>query len=456
MASLTTTLGSTAARGNTVDLSLPPIQERTLQNGMKIFFARRGPIPLLSIRLVIRGGSAGDPKGKTGLADFTTGLLRRGTKQRSAEELDEAIEFVGGSYGAGAGEDFLALSISAPAEAMAGMIDVLGELSRTPSFPAKEVEAARERTLAGIQNDLDDPSVLADKAAMRAMWGDHPYGHEVIGKEKDVATFKRDDVVKFHQARFGPKVAFLVVVGLADADDVFASAEKAFGAWKGGPEAAPEIPSFEGPLKSGKVVLVDKPDQTQSQVRIISRGYPVGHPDHFAAQVTNVTLGGGFTSRLMSEIRVKRGLTYGVGSGFESLGKGGLFSIGTFTKTESTKLILEVALKEVEKLAKSGPKKEELLAAQTYLAGQYPSRFETNDSVGQALVRLELYDLPREMVEKFRSKVHAVDLAQCKAAAKKYLFLAPPVIVVLGNAALVKPQLEGFGPIEVIKAADLE
>ena len=449
------TASKKTAPTTTVTLTLPAIHESTTSSGLKVLAAERGPLPLVAARLVIRAGSSTDPADKHGLADFTARLLRRGTARMSADEIDETIEFVGASFSVGSNEDILSLFITSPAEHFPAMLTMLGQMVREPSFPEREVDQARERALAGFSNDLDDPSVVADRAFTRALWGDHPYGHDVGGSAAHVRTFTRDDLVRFHRERMGPKVALLTVVGAVSPELVAQEAEKAFAGWEGGPEA-PLAPPPGDSVATGRIILVDKPDQTQSQVRIGGPGMRTGHPDYFAATAMNIALGGGFTSRLMNEIRVERGLTYGISSYFDSMNAGGVFGITTFTKTEKTREIIDVSLAEVAKVREGGIPAAELKKAQRYLAGLYPLRTETNESVAAVISDIRIHGLGDDWVEKFRDRLLAVKPKQTVEAAAKYLFAKPPLVVVLGRASEVKPLLKGLGTVTVVPASDYE
>jgi zinc protease len=436
-------------------LTLPAITETTTSTGLRVLAAERGPLPLVAIRLVMRAGSSTDPADKHGLADFAARLLRRGTQRMTADEIDEAVEFVGASLAVGVNEDVLSLYLTTPAEHFPAMLGVLGQLVREPTFPEKEVELARERTLAQFANDLDDPAAIADRAFTREIWGQHPYGHDVGGNARTVRTFNREDVVRFHRERMGPRVAMLVVVGSVSPDVVAREAEKAFDGWTGGPEAPLAVPPVEK-VTTGRVLVVDKPDQTQSQVRLGGPGMRLGHPDYFPSTAMNIALGGGFTSRLVNAVRVERGLTYGINSYFDTMSAGGIFAISTFTKTEATRTIIDVTLDEVQKVRKGGIPAAELRKAQTYLAGLYPLRTETNESVASVISDVRLYGLGEDWVEKFRERLCAVKPKQTAEVGKKYLFSQPPLVVVLGKASAVQKQLKGLGPVKVVPAGEYE
>lgn len=438
-----------------VALMLPTIHESTTSSGLKVLAAERGPLPLVAARLIIRSGSAVDPSDKHGLADFTARLLRRGTARMSADEIDEAIEFVGASFSVGSNEDLLSLFITTPAEHFPAMLSMLGQLVREPTFPDNEVVQARERALAGFANDLDDPSVVADRAFTRALWGNHPYGHDVGGSTAHVRTFTRDDLVRFHRERMGPRVALLTVVGAVSPSQVAEEAEKAFAGWTGGPEAPPELPAANK-VATGQVVLVDKPEQSQTQVRIGGPGFWIGHADYFPSTAMNIALGGGFTSRLVNEVRVERGLTYGINSYFDTMSAGGVFGISTFTKTEKTREIIDVSLAEVAKVREGGIPAGELKKAQRYLAGLYPLRTETNESVAAVISDIRVHGLGDDWVEKFRERLLAVKSKQTLEVAAKYLFPKPPLVVLVGRASEVKKQLKGLGSVTVVPASDYE
>jgi len=423
--------------------------------GLRVTVAPRGRIPLVAVRLVLSSGAAVDPAGKEGLADFTMRLLRRGTAQRNAHDLDEAIEFVGASLGLFAGEDQVAVPLTTPAEHLPAMLGVLAELVRSPSFPDEEVRIERERSLGQFANDVDDPSLLADRALLKVAWAGHPYGHDVSGTRASVARFQREDAVRFHAAHFGPRPAHLFVVGAVDPAAVAAQVEEAFGSWSGGPGRSTEIPAPAGIGHAGKVVVVDRPEQTQSQVRVAGPAYRRGAPVQFAAQIVNVTLGAGFTSRLVREVRVKRGLSYGVGSSFDTLRAGGLFSVSSFTKVETTGQLLSVIRGEVDRMRARGPTPAEVEKAQRYLAGLFPLRTETNESLAAVLADMVLYGLGDDWLDRYRERVRAVTRAAAQEAAARYCFPEAPVTVVVGPAERLRPQLERLGPVEVLSADDV-
>ena len=244
-------------------------------------------------------------------------------------------------------------------------------------------------------------------------------------------------------------------VGAVDPEAVASQVQAAFGPWTGGPAHGVDVPPPPGVGHAGRVVVVDRPEQTQSQVRIAGPAYRRGAPEQFAAQVVNVTLGAGFTSRLVREVRVKRGLSYGVGSTFDTLRAGGLFSVSSFTKVETTGQLLSVMRSEVDRMRARGPTQGEVEKAQRYLAGLFPLRTETNESLAAVLADMALYGLGDDWLDRYRDRVRAVTRTEARDAAARYCFPEPPLTVVVGPADRLRPQLERFGPVDVLSADDV-
>ena len=445
---------SRTPRGARTSGAVPGLRLERFQTaeGLEVTIAPRGRVPLVAVRLVLEAGAAMDPTGQEGLADFTVRLLRRGTARRDAHAIDEAVEFVGASLGLYAGEDHLALTLTTPAEHLGSMLEVLSELVRQPSFPEAEVATERERSLGQFANDVDDASLLADRALIRTAWEGHPYGHDVSGTRASVGRFQRDDVVRFHREHLGPKLARLFVVGAVDPREVERAVRGAFAGWSGGPARRPVLPDTAAVGHAGRILVVDRPEQTQSQVRIAGPAYRRGAPVQFAAQVVNVTLGAGFTSRLVREVRVRRGLSYGVGSSFDTLRAGGMFSVSSFTKLESTSALLRVMRSEVDRMRKRGPTPAEVGKAQRYLAGLFPLRTETNESLAGVLADMALYGLGDDWLDRYRDRVRGVTRAEAAEAAARFCFPEPPLTVVVGPAERLRPALEALGPLDVVTA----
>ncbi len=437
-------------------LKLPPREVTKLSNGLNVTIVKRGPLPLVAMRYITKAGSVFDPPNRFGLAELSARLLRRGAGGQSAEELNEAVDYVGASLSAWAGEDSFGLGLTTPVAHFDAMMEVAARIVQQPDFPESEVALAQRRTLAQLSNALDDPDDVADRALIDAMFGGHPYGHETIGFKSHVEAMTRDDVVRYHHERVVPHGAHLFIVGDVDPAKVLTVVERLFGGWKGESDAQVSLPEWSKPARAGQVVVVDKPEQTQVQVRIGARGVYRGHPDHFPLTAMNCVLGGSFTSRLMQEIRVKRGLTYGAGSHFDQLATAGAFIVSSFTKTETVTDLLDVALGEISKMRAKGPKGLELESAKRYISGLYPARLETNESMAAAMADMALYGLPDDWVDQYRERIAAVTTEAAAEAAMKHLPDGDRTLVLVGNAAQLQKPASKYGPVTVVPVANLE
>ncbi|MFO0581235.1 MAG: pitrilysin family protein [Anaeromyxobacter sp.] len=429
-------------------IRLPPLHRERLENGLQVVVAERPGVPLAAVRLVLRGGSSLDPAGRQGLAHLAAISARRGTRRRTGEQIDLVVESLGAELGSGVDEDASYYGISAPVEGLATCLDILADVAARPTFPAGEVARLRRREVAALAHDADEPSLVADRAMLEAAYAGHPYGHAAEGRSRDLARATRVDVVRYHASAYLPAAGLVVVVGRVKRDEVLELVRRRFGAWKASGDV-PAAPPPPAPPET-RVLVVDKPDVSQTQVRIASAGFPRASPDYHAGVVASAVLGGGFASRLMDAIRVQRGLSYGVRSRFLTSGAGGLFAISTFTKLESTAEIVKVALDETARLADGGPTAEELARTQAYLCGLFPMSLETHDQLAERLADLALFSLPDDEITRFPEKIRAVDPAGMIAAARRYFPLERRLVVAVGPAARIAKLLEPFGPVTVV------
>lgn len=431
-------------------IALPPIHRETLPGGLRVIVAERKGIPLAAVRLVLRGGSSLDPSGRSGLSHLVALAARRGTRRHTGEEIDLAIESIGAELGTGVDEDASYFGLSAPVEVLPRCLDVLAEMAGSPTFPAREVDRLRRREVAALAHDLDEPGVVADRAMLAAGYGSHPYARSSEGTVRSLGAVRRADVAGFHRRYYRPSAAFLVVVGAVRAEEVLALVRRRFAGWRAAERPLPPLPPTSAPRTA--VVVVDKPDVTQSQVRIASEGFARRSPDYHQGMVASAVLGGGFTSRLMEAIRVNRGLSYGVRSRFATSAAGGLFFVSTFTKVETTAEIVQVTLDETARFCAEGPAAEELERTQSYLCGLFPLSLETHDQLAEKLADLELYGLDDTEVSEFRERVRAVTPEQCREVGRRYFPLDRRVVVAVGPARAIARSLERFGPVKVIPA----
>jgi zinc protease len=428
----------------------PTLAEETLPNGAAVVAARRPGVPLAAVRLQITAGAALDPARGEGLAHLTAIAARRGTRRRAGREIDQAAESLGAEMGSACDEDASHFGLSAATEHLPRLLDLVIEVATDPSFPAGEVTRLRRRELAGLESVIDEPGAVADRMLLRAVHPGHPYGHPSDGRVADVRRLARPQVTAFHRRWYAPALTTLVVVGDVDPGAVHQLARRRLGRWSAAGETPPEVPPVP-PVPRG-VLVVDKPDLSQTQIRIGCPAMGRRDPEYFAAAVANAALGGGFTSRLVEAIRVNRGLSYGVRSRFAMSRTAGMFAISSFTKNESAAELVEVALAEAARFAEEGPTADELGRAASWLAGLHPLSLETHEQVAEKIADLRLYGLGVDDVTGYADRVRAVDAEACRAVARRWFPLQGGVIVAVGPARKVAKALERFGPVTVVPA----
>jgi zinc protease len=440
------------------DLRLPPITRTTLDNGLRVLVAEYHELPLVEFHLIVGAGAAQDPPGKEGLGALTAGTLTRGTGKLSAEELARAIETLGGRIAASPGTDGTIVTAEFLSKDFAAGLELLRQVLLEPAFAPDEVRRQRDEQGASIVAALEDTSAVADKCFAGFLYGTHPYGRPVEGRSATVPKLLRGDVVDFYQHWYHPNDTVLVLVGDVEPADATERLRQALGAWQARPDAVPVRASAPPRLTARRVLLVDKPDATQTQIRFGNVAIARSDPDYIPAVVANTILGGGFTSKLIEELRIKRSLTYAAWSTFAARLTGGDFRIGTFTKTPTTAETLAIALEVEGDFRSRPPDQQGLLKAKTYLRGQFPLRIESPDALAGRLAEAEFNNLGPDELATYRERVAAVtarDVADVSAR-----LMPPPdavAIVVVGKAEVVREPLGAqLGALETVAAKDCE
>jgi zinc protease len=430
-------------------LQLPAYTRTTLENGLVVYIMPTHRLPLVDFRIVVRTGSVCDPPGKEGLASLTADLLTQGAGARDAHQIAEDIAFVGGSLDASAGTEQLVLTCEVLKKDFTTGLDLLRDVTLSPTIPAEEVARKRNEALGAIASQRDDPGTVANQELGPFLLGTSPLAHPTIGWEKSVATLTRDDVAAFHERYFRPENAMIAVVGDVDPQAVKAALTRAFGEWKAGGGKTGDVYTPVPQARGRQVLIINKPEVTQTQIRLACMGVPRNHPDYYPITVANTILGAGFTSRLVNEIRVVQGLTYSISSRFAMFRNAGTFRIGTFTRNETIRKTIDETLKVVKALQDQGPSEEELAKAKRYLTGQFPLGLQAPDALATQLLDVEFYGLDPKFVETFNERINAVTMVDCRRALKSYFCVDDLRILVVSNPEVAKKALEGLGPIDV-------
>ena len=425
-------------------VALPAIDDFKLANGLEVFVVKSDRLPVVSMQLAIKAGRMDEPRARLGVAEATADMLVKGTKKHDAVGLAKAIDFVGGTIGADATFEATLVSCSVLQKNLSTCMELLPEMITQSTFPDAELGKVKDLMIGTVRQHLDDAGSLASEQVQNLLWGnDHVRGW--INSEASIAALHRDDLVAWHKTWFVPNNSLLVVTGDVDSKKLRGDLDRAFGGWAKG--AVPPTPSYKEPGLSGtKIRIVDKPGQTQTHIRIAQFGIKHDDPRFFDTLVWNYALGGGaFSSRLMKVVRVDGGKTYGASSSFDRNIDRGSWVAQTFTRNSEAVATTKLVLREIGKMAAEGPTQAEIDAAIANLAGGWGLRFQSAADIGSALVGAELHGFGMEYLTNFPLAVGKVDEASAKKAATQILDPRDYVIVMVGDAKDLEPQLKKEG-----------
>ena len=431
--------------------------EKTLPNGLRVVVAPRPGTGLVTVSAEVKAGAVDDPPPAAGLADFTASLLLRGTQTRSALQIAEEAEALGGSVRSNAGMDSSNVSLSILAARLADAMPLYADVLLHPAFAPNEQDRLRNEDLDGLTVSLRSPGTLARYVASRLVFGDTPYGHQPGGTPESLKGIGPSDAGGFYRDAYTPQRTILVFGGDITSSTAFALAQKYFGSWSGSSAQRASSLSSLPALPGRRVVVVDKPDAGQAAVLLVRSGIRRADPDYEIARVANGVLGEGYSARLNQEIRVKRGLSYGASSRFEEWQNGGLFVAAAQTRNDAVPEVASLLDSELSRLSAEDVSDAELIPRKAALSGNYSRRLETGAGLTDAVASLALYGLPLTSLNTYLSKVQAVTPAQVKAFASQQLNASQARLVIVGDGRRFLTALrQKYPQTEVIPIADLD
>jgi predicted Zn-dependent peptidase len=425
------------------EFTLPPHRRIELENGMTLLLMEQHEVPLVSFSVIIRSGAVADPVGKEGTASVTAELLRKGTKTRTAEQLSGELDFIGGQLETNAGPDYSSIAAEFVKKDLAKGLDLLVDVILNPTFPQDEVTKILKQRVDGIKAAKDRAEGVIGQYFNRYLYGKHPYGRPPTGDETSLTTIERNDVLEFYGKSYVPSGIILAAAGDFNTAEMETLLTGKFSSLPSRPAAAVRVPD-PTPTQGKRLLLVDKPDATQTFFRIGNVGVARSNPDRVWVNVVNTVFGGRFTSWLSTELRIKSGLTYGASSRFDERVKPGSFSISSFTPNATTVQTLDLTLATLQRLHEVGIREEELQSAKTYIKGQFPPQIETTDRLAATIAELELFGLDEREVNTFCSKVDAMTLADAKRIVREYFPLKNLAFVLIGKTNEIEPVVKKY------------
>jgi zinc protease len=438
--------------------TFPKPVEQTLPNGLRVIVIERRETPLISAQLLIKNGSEVDPPELAGLADMTANLLTKGTQTRDATKIAQEVESLGASLDSGARWDSSFATVSGMSSKIAQAMEILADVVRHPTFKSEEVERLRQQYLDNVTLALGDPGTIARFVAARVVFGDSPYGHPVSGTTESLTRITAADITKMHARYYRPDNAILVIGGDIGANDGIALATKYFGDWQ---KPTTPLPSLSAAMenagsKTGRIVVIDKPDAGQAAVYLARTGINRKDPDYFRGIVSNSVLSG-YSGRLNQEIRIKRGLSYGAGSQLDTRRDVGPFLASAQTKNESGAQVADLLLGEINRLSSAPPADVELTPRKAVLIGNFSRNLETAGGLVGQVGSLALYGLGLDEINRYINNVQAVSTADIQKFAGTRLDAKTSNIIIVGNAKAFLPELQKtYQNVEVIPIGELD
>lgn len=428
-------------------VKLPPYTKDTLPNGATVAMMPRAGVPLVHFRVLIKGGVESDPRDMAGLANVTASLLRRGTAKRSAEQFAEELDFLGGTFQAtfdGPLGSATAISSEFLTKDFDPGLDLLADAVLHPAFTDSEVRKELARRVDTAKAMKDNPQASIGAYFQSTFYGAaHPYGHPA--DEMTYSHMARKDIVDYHTKFYCGKNMLIVVTGDFDPAAAKTKLARTFGAASAGTAYA--WTSVPAAARKGQMLLIDKPDATQTYFQIGQPGIDNKSPDRTTLEIINTLFGGRFTSMLNDELRVNSGLTYGANAQVQQFRMPGAIVINTYTKTDTTAQAIDLALDVLRKLNEKGISAEQLASAKAYVKGLYPTRrLETMDQLASLIGEIELYNLGRDEVDGYFARIDAITLDQANATIRKYYKTGDLTFVVLGSADKIREQMKKYDP----------
>lgn len=415
---------------NTLQATVP-VKRTVLPNGLVLLVKEEHSLPFVTCHLLIDAGSWRDPRGEEGSAYLTAKALLSGTSKRSSTSLYEEVDFMGASLRASSGKDYATLTLRVLKKHLDEGLDLFMESLTQPTFPEVELRREVKKALAALESAEEQPGQVAQKAFREALFQTSPYLHAVEGTKESLPKLTREKILGFYHAFYHPNSSILAVVGDLTAAEVHKKLLPQLARWSKG-----QIPKMKVNTlfaKGPKLITIDRA-LSQANIILGHSGVSRDNPDFYELTVMNYILGGGgFASRLVEEIREKRGLSYSVASFFVPGRYPGSFRIVLQTKNASAQEALTVARRQMERMRKELVSEEELQAAKRYLVGSFPLRLGTQRKLADLFTRIEYYGLGLDYPERYPALISSVTREAVLRVAQKYLHPENSILVVIGD-----------------------
>ena len=413
-------------------------KKQTLDNGLTILHAERHNLPVVMVSLLLKVSPLNE--NKAGTAYLTSNMLTEGTTKRKASEISEEIEFIGASMGASTNHDYTTVSLSVLKKDIEKGFEIFSDVLLNPLFSEDELKRKKELIKGSLKQQEEEPSFIAERAFIKEVFNEHPYGRLVEGSAESIDSITRNDIIDFYKEHYLPGNAVIAVVGDITFRELNDLIKRHLGEWRSKSirQKAEVKSQAQEKKKEQRIVLIDK-DITQANILLGHHGISRDNPDYYAVSVMNYILGGGgFASRLMKSVRDDMGLAYSIHSLFSANKETGRFEVEVQTKNESAATVVREILKQIKHIKTECVTEDELGDAKSYLTGSFPRRLETSRKIADFLAVSQFYNLGDDYIEKYPEHINKVTKEDVLRVAKKYLDDENYIIVVVGNQKTIK------------------
>lgn len=429
--------------GPAPEIELGDVATFTLDNGLKVFVVENHKLPRVAFSLVLERDPIFEGE-KAGLTGFVGEMLTAGTTNRTKEQLDEEVDFIGATLSAGS----TSLFGSSLKKHQEKILELMADVLFNPVFPQSELDKLKKQAITALAASKDDPDAISDLLTSALVYGkNHPYGENQT--EETTENITVEDIKSYYNTYFKPNIAYLAIVGDIGEKEAEGLVNQYFGQWDAG-----EIPSMEYETPAlpaeNKVALVDRSSSVQSVIKI---SYPLEmnpkKEDYLSTRVLSYILGGGFNSRLNMKLREEKGFTYGARS---SIGSDKLitsFVAGASVRTEVTDSALTEMIFEIRDIVENGITEKELTEAKANLSGSFGRSLENPSTIANFAINIERYDLPDDYYSTYLQRLNALTVEDINAAAKKYIKPDNMHIAIVGNGGEIKRKLVQFGEVNL-------
>ena len=425
------------------------MQKAKLNNGLQIILVEHHELPVVQMQMVLNCGLL--QENISGVANLTANMLDEGTTKRTALEIADDISFLGSNININSSNDASFATVLTIKENLESTFEIFSDIILHPTFPEKEWDRIKKQQLASLQQQKDMPAFVASNIFSKTLFGDeHPYGRNSSGTIESVNKITIDDLKNYYKENYLPNQSTLIIVGDVKIEEVQKLVNKYLGKWENGIAKSFTI-SQTPTIESTKIILIDKPQAAQSEIRVGHIGVARNNEDFFALTLLNTILGGQFTSRINMNLRESKGYTYGARSGFAMNKYPGAFTISAPVKSSVTDSSLIEIMKEFNLIISENVTEKELQLAKNSIIRSLPQGFETPSQIASQISNLVVNNLPDDYYNTLVEKYSAISMEEILRVGKKYLSPNKSAIVIVGDLPLIKESIAklNFGNIIV-------